>query len=192
VQNQEGEIEPAESDQSTHIFWEVVQQFRDDVVKNASNHVKKNGLIKNNQRAVHNTIARPRLVHYTVSLSSPQGKHSFQQLRSYNGKLQHDNWFRVAFRPFILFIYPAVLWSSVVYACSIGWLIVISESISVILCSKDTYNFSALSAGLVYISPFFGGIFGTAIAGKVSDIIVWALARRNNWLYEPEFHHVMA
>lgn len=115
-----------------------------------------------------------------------------QQLRPWNGRLHYDNWFRVALRPFILFAYPAVLWSAVVYACSIGWLIVLSESVSVIYRSPDTYNFSALSAGLIYISPFVGGVLGTAVAGKVSDIIVRAMSRRNGGLYEPEFRLVMA
>jgi hypothetical protein len=115
-----------------------------------------------------------------------------QQLKPYNGRLHQDNWFRVAIRPFILFSYPAVLWSSVVYACSVGWLIVLSESVTVIYRTRDTYNFSALSAGLVYLSPFIGGVLGTVVAGKVSDILVRAMSRRNGGLYEPEFRLVMA
>jgi hypothetical protein len=98
----------------------------------------------------------------------------------------------VAVRPLILYAYPAVLWSSIVYACSIGWLIVLSESVAVIYRSRTTYGFSALSTGLIYISPFIGGILGTAVAGKVSDIIVRAMSKRNGGLYEPEFRLVMA
>lgn len=129
---------------------------------------------------------------YTHSLRHKPAQTFIQQLRPWNGRLHYDNWFRVALRPFILFAYPAVLWSAVVYACSIGWLIVLSESVSVIYRSQDTYNFSALSAGLIYISPFVGGVLGTAVAGKVSDIIVRAMSRRNGGLYEPEFRLVMA
>lgn len=115
-----------------------------------------------------------------------------QQLKPWNGRLHHDNWFRVAIRPFILFAYPAVLWSSLVYACSIGWLIVLSESVAIIYRNKNTYNFSALSTGLIYLSPFIGGILGTAVAGKLSDVIVRAMSKRNGGLYEPEFRLVMA
>jgi len=115
-----------------------------------------------------------------------------QQLKPFNGRLKHDTWLRVAVRPFILYSYPAVLWSSVVYSCSVGWLIVLSESMSVIFRSPTTYGFSALSTGLIYISPFIGGILGTAVAGKLSDVIVQAMARRNGGLYEPEFRLVMA
>lgn len=135
---------------------------------------------------------RPGLVRYTTGLRQAPRQTFTQQLKPYNGRLHRDNWFRVAVRPFILYTYPAVLWSSVVYACSVGWLIVLSESVAVIYRSRDTYNFSALSAGLIYLSPFIGGVIGTAVAGKVSDIIVRAMARRNGGLYEPEFRLVMA
>jgi hypothetical protein len=129
---------------------------------------------------------------YTADLKARPRLTFLQQLKPYNGRLHHDNWFRVAIRPFILFAYPAVLWSSVVYACAVGWLIVLSESVAVIYRSRTTYGFSALSTGLIYLSPFIGGILGTAVAGKVSDIIVRAMSRRNGGLYEPEFRLVMA
>lgn len=135
---------------------------------------------------------RPKPAHYTAVLANAPRRSFISELRPCNGRLHQDNWLRVAIRPFILYCYPAVLWSSVVYACSIGWLIVLSESVSTIYRSKDTYNFSALSAGLIYISPFVGGVLGTAVAGKVSDFIVRAMSRRNGGLYEPEFRLVMA
>jgi hypothetical protein len=129
---------------------------------------------------------------YTTFLKDQPPLSFIQQLKPWNGRLHHDKWFRVALRPFILFAYPAVLWSAVVYSCSIGWLIVLSESVAEVYRSQSTYNFSALSTGLIYLSPFIGGILGTAVAGKVSDIIVRAMSRRNGGLYEPEFRLVMA
>ena len=135
---------------------------------------------------------RPGPTRYTSELKQRPKLSFMQQLKPFNGRLTHDKWFRVAMRPFILYAYPAVLWSAIVYACSIGWLIVLSESIAEVFRSKETYNFSALSAGLIYISPFIGGILGTAVAGRLSDVIVKAMSRRNGGLYEPEFRLVMA
>lgn len=129
---------------------------------------------------------------YTQHLRQQPATTFTQQLKPYHGRLNHDNWFKVMIRPFVLFAYPAILWSSAVYACSIGWLIVISESIALIYRDPTSYNFSALQTGLVYVSPFVGGILGTGVAGKISDIIVKAMARRNGGLYEPEFRLVMA
>ncbi|SPO06820.1 related to HOL1 protein [Cephalotrichum gorgonifer] len=129
---------------------------------------------------------------YTTTLRHLPARSFRQQLRPYNGRLRPDSWITAMLRPFILYSYPAVLWSSAVYACSVGWLIVISESMAMIYQDKDSYNFTPLQTGLVYISPFIGGLFGTAVAGKVSDIVVKAMARRNGGLYEPEFRLVMA
>jgi MFS family permease len=115
-----------------------------------------------------------------------------QLLKVWNGRITQDNWLRVAVRPFILFAYPSVLWSTVVYALSVGWLIVLSESVAHIFEGTEYYHFTALQTGLIYISPFVGGLLGTAVAGKVSDIIVRYMTKRNGGIYEPEFRLVMA
>ncbi|KAL8943395.1 MAG: hypothetical protein Q9216_001104 [Gyalolechia sp. 2 TL-2023] len=133
----------------------------------------------------------PRAQRYTNHLRTQPPKTFLQTLRPWNGQLRHENWFLVALRPFILFAYPAILWSALVYSLSIGWLIVLSETVSEIYRHED-YHFSPLAVGLVYISPFVGGILGTAVAGKVSDFIVRAMSRRNGGVYEPEFRLVMA
>ncbi|POR38956.1 Uncharacterized protein TPAR_00842 [Tolypocladium paradoxum] len=134
----------------------------------------------------------PKFQAYTHNLRQQPAQTFVQQLRPYHGRLNKDKWLKVMVRPFILFAYPAVLWSAAVYACSIGWLIVISETLAIIYRDPTIYNFTALQTGLVYISPFIGGILGTGVAGKVSDIIVRAMSRRNGGLYEPEFRLVMA
>lgn len=134
----------------------------------------------------------PATLQYTNRLRERPKIPYSQLLRVWNGRIAQDNWLRVAVRPFVLFAYPSVLWSTVVYALSVGWLIVLSESVAHIFEGKDNYNFTPLQIGLVYISPFVGGLLGTAVAGKVSDIIVRFLTRRNGGIYEPEFRLVMA
>lgn len=134
----------------------------------------------------------PAPLSYTHHYTRAPAKTFGQTLRPYSGRLSHDNWFKVALRPFILFAYPSILWSTVVYALSVGWLIVLSESIATIYETKSSYNFTPLQAGLVYLSPFIGGVLGTAVAGKVSDIIVRYMSRKNGGIYEPEFRLVMA
>ena len=129
---------------------------------------------------------------YTHLLRNQPRKTYIETLKPWNGRLRHENWLLVAIRPLILFAYPSILWSTLVYSLSIGWLIVLSESVSTIYENKASYNFTALQTGLIYISPFVGGVLGTAAAGKVSDIIVRWMARRNGGIYEPEFRLVMA
>ena len=129
---------------------------------------------------------------YTSILRSQPPKTYAQTLKPWSGKLRDEKWFHLALRPFILFAYPSILWSALVYSLSVGWLIVLSESVSEIYKERDSYNFTSLQTGLVYISPFVGGILGTAVAGKVSDFIVRFMSRRNGGVYEPEFRLVMA
>lgn len=121
----------------------------------------------------------------------PAGPKTFSQsLRVYTGVLRHESWWKAAIRPVILFAYPAVLWSTVIYSLSIGWLIVLSETVAHIY-QEQPYEFTRLQTGLVYLSPFIGGIMGTAVAGKASDIVVRAMCKRNGGVYEPEFRLVM-
>lgn len=132
----------------------------------------------------------PSRPNYTHALRRRPTQSFIQQLKPYNGRLNPDEWLKVTIRPFILLSYPAVAYSSLIYACSIGWLIVISESVAVIY-RGSYYNFDAMHAGYVYVGPFVGGVLGTAVAGKLSDVIVQFMARRNDGLYEPEFRLVM-
>ncbi|KAI9662118.1 MAG: hypothetical protein M1831_002814 [Alyxoria varia] len=129
---------------------------------------------------------------YTHFYRHAPPKSYLRTLKPWSGRLGHYNWFRVAFRPFVLFAYPSILWSTAIYSLSVGWLIVLSEAVAHIYREHDSYHFSALSTGLVYISPFIGGILGTAVAGKLSDVIVRFMARRNGGIYEPEFRLIMA
>ena len=130
--------------------------------------------------------------HYTHRLREAPPQSFAQMLKPWNGRICHDKWLKVAARPFILFAYPAILWSTLVYSLSVGWLIVLSESVAVIYREGDAYHFSALQVGLVYLSPFIGGILGSAVAGKLSDVLVRFLARKNDGIYEPEFRLFMA
>ncbi|KAH0547614.1 hypothetical protein GP486_008421, partial [Trichoglossum hirsutum] len=137
------------------------------------------------------TPAAPSRFVYTEKLKKRPPLTFAQTLRPWNGRLRRDSWFRAAVRPLILYAYPSVLWSALVYSLSVGWLIVLSESVATVY-QHNPYNFSPLTTGLVYLSPFIGGILGTVVAGRVSDIIVRFMARRNDGVYEPEFRLVMA
>ncbi|KAK0659708.1 major facilitator superfamily transporter [Cercophora samala] len=175
---------------------ELVETVNDPITSSSSAAWSSSSETRGNQdlekRIVEHPGTPPRRNEYTSRMAArPAGSFS-RHLLPWHGRLRQDeNWFRVAARPFFLFAYPAILWSAIVYSCCIGWLVVISESMDVIYRDPNTYHFSAFSTGLVYISPFIGGVLGTAIAGKMSDVIVKAMARRNGGVFEPEFRLVM-
>ena len=128
---------------------------------------------------------------YTHQLRQRPPKTFRETLQPWNGRLRKDKWLKAMARPFILFAYPAILWSALVYSLSVGWLIVLSESVAVVYQNNETYNFTSLQVGLVYIAPFVGGVLGTAVAGRVSDVVVRFMSRRNDGVYEPEFRLTM-
>ncbi|KAL9056571.1 MAG: hypothetical protein Q9162_002854 [Coniocarpon cinnabarinum] len=129
---------------------------------------------------------------YTAFYQKAPPKSYIATLKPFDGRINDAAWWRLALRPFVLYAYPSILWSAAIYAMSIGWLIVLSEAVAEIYRTPEPYNFTALQSGLVYISPFIGGVLGTAVAGKLSDVIVRHMTRRNGGLYEPEFRLVMA
>ncbi|ODA78573.1 hypothetical protein RJ55_05955 [Drechmeria coniospora] len=128
---------------------------------------------------------------YTQALRQRPAQTLVQRLKPYHGRLRNDKWLKAMIRPVILLAYPAVLWSSAVYASSVGWLIVISETMTVLYRDPAMYDLTGLQTGLVYFLPLLGGILGTGAAGKLSDWTVRVMSRRNGGLYEPEFRLVM-
>ncbi|KAK3370584.1 major facilitator superfamily domain-containing protein [Podospora didyma] len=144
----------------------------------------------NSSLCITNDIERQRATKDVNSITVP---FSFvSHLTPWHGRLRASSkWHLVALRPLILLTYPSILYSAAVYACCMGWLVILSETMALVYRTPSTYNFSALSAGLVYLSPFIGGVLGTAVAGRASDIMVQAMARRNGGVFEPEFRLVM-
>lgn len=130
------------------------------------------------------------LRHNLPAIPDTPKKSFVETLRIYYGPLSKDKWWMIALRPFVLFAYPAVLFSTLIYAFSVVWLIVISEVISAMF-TPAPYNFPATSVGLMYISTFLGGCLGSAVAGRMSDVIVRVMSRRNNGTYEPEYRLVV-
>lgn len=114
----------------------------------------------------------------------------FRNLRIYSGKQSDAKLWVVFFRPIMLYIYPPVLFASLVYGTSVVWLSVIAETITSIF-STEPYNFKTTSIGLLYVATFVGSLLGSLVAGKVSDVVVRFICRRNGGIYEPEFRLVM-
>ena len=109
----------------------------------------------------------------------------------YNGKISAQKWRLVLIRPFILYSFPHICYAAFVYSFSVVWLIVICEVIAGIFTNKETYNFTVIETGLIYISPFIGGCLGSLLGGRISDYVVRKCSKWNNGLYEPEFRLFM-
>ncbi|EGW34908.1 uncharacterized protein SPAPADRAFT_130850 [Spathaspora passalidarum NRRL Y-27907] len=113
-----------------------------------------------------------------------------KRIAFYSGRKTQDSWWMVALRPFFLYSYPAILYGSFIYSLAVVWLIVISETISDIF-RHPPYNYSQMTVGLFYVSPFIGGILGALSCGLISDRLSRYLVSKNHGVYEPEFRLFM-
>lgn len=113
-----------------------------------------------------------------------------KKLALFSGRHTIDSWWMVALRPFFLYLYPSILFGSLIYSLAVVWLIVISETITGIFQSEG-YEYNQQTIGLFYISPFIGGILGSLSAGLISDRLSRFLITRNDGVYEPEFRLFM-
>ncbi|KAK9447027.1 major facilitator superfamily domain-containing protein [Limtongia smithiae] len=100
--------------------------------------------------------------------------------------VNHDVSLWKAFRrPFVLWLYPTVLWPSVVYGMSLGWNVLLGVIVAQ-LFSAAPYNFTSADQGLVFISPFIGSLTGTYICGPIADRVSIWYTERNHGIREPE------
>ncbi|PYH69866.1 putative MFS transporter [Aspergillus vadensis CBS 113365] len=99
-------------------------------------------------------------------------------------KDDNTTWYQYFRRPFFLFAFPNILLAGIQFAfgCTAG--IVSFNTISEIM-TEAPYNWSAGSAGLIFLAALVGNFLGMGI-GSLSDWVVVFLARRNKGYKEPE------
>lgn len=113
-----------------------------------------------------------------------------QRLALWSGRHTPDKWWMVALRPFYLYLYPSILYGSLVYSMAVVWLIVISETVSDIFKGHG-YDYNQQTVGLFYLGPFIGGILGSLSTGFIGDRLTRYLVKKNHGIYEPEFRLIM-
>ncbi|KAL4890036.1 major facilitator superfamily domain-containing protein [Aspergillus ambiguus] len=114
----------------------------------------------------------------------------WRSLRVYTGKYSSASFFRVMSRPFILFLYPGILWAFLIWGTTITFTIVFSY-VNGVIFTEPPYNFSVSQVGLINISPLILSIIAEVISGPLCDMICVYLTKKNNGYYEPEFRLVL-
>lgn len=135
-------------------------------------------------------ITDPSAANADVATIASVPKSYLQRLALLTGRHSPDKWWMVAVRPFFLYLYPSVLYGSVVYSMAVVWLIVISETVSDIFKSSP-YGYSQQTVGLFYLGPFIGGVLGSLFTSLTGDKLTRIMVARNKGIYEPEFRLIM-
>lgn len=95
------------------------------------------------------------------------------------------SWLCIAFKPFLMIGFPAILWGGLVYGAQMMWLSLLATTQSLVY-SAPPYNFSASNTGLTNLAPLVGSVLGMG-TGKIVDWITIYMSKKNNGIMEPEF-----
>jgi hypothetical protein len=122
--------------------------------------------------------------------SLPAKKTYLQELNPWSGTHPHIGYFGLLFRPWLLAVYPAVIYSFISFGISLAWLnCILSTSAGVF--QKAPYNFTPGLNSLIKLPSIIGVLLGTYCGGSLSDRYCQWKARRNNGVFEPEDRLVM-
>ncbi|KAE8399513.1 major facilitator superfamily domain-containing protein [Aspergillus pseudonomiae] len=120
-----------------------------------------------------------------------QRKDSYwRSLRVYTGRYSNASLVKVISRPFILFLYPGILWAFLTWGTTITFTIAFSY-VNGVIFNESPYNFTTSQIGLINISPLVLSVVSEIISGPLCDRICLYLTKRNNGYYEPEFRLVL-
>ncbi|KAL4912526.1 major facilitator superfamily domain-containing protein [Aspergillus aurantiobrunneus] len=111
-------------------------------------------------------------------------------LRVYNGRYSNASFLKVISRPFVLFLYPPILWAFLTWGTTITFTIAFGY-VNGIIFTEPPYNMSTSQVGLTHISPLVQSIIAEILSGPLCDRIAVSLTRRNAGTYEPEYRLVL-
>ncbi|KAK6835291.1 hypothetical protein RU639_002444 [Aspergillus parasiticus] len=114
----------------------------------------------------------------------------WRSLRVYTGRYSNASVVKVISRPFILFLYPGILWAFLTWGTTITFTIAFSY-VNGVIFNEPPYNFTTSQIGLINISPLVLSVVSEIISGPLCDKICLYLTKRNNGYYEPEFRLVL-
>ncbi|KAI1101689.1 MFS general substrate transporter [Jackrogersella minutella] len=112
------------------------------------------------------------------------------QLRLFRGRLSNESFWKGVIKPFPLILFPAVIFSTLVYASFFCWLLMIGV-LSVNIFSEAPYNLNPAQIGLTNIPLAIGALIFSPLSGWMADAIPVWMAKRNNGIFEPEFRLVL-
>lgn len=119
----------------------------------------------------------------------PQNKKTYlQELIPISPINTKYSYLQLFIRPWPLIVYPALIYTFLIYAMNLGWGTVILNT-QANLYQNPPYNMSPGINSLIKLPFYIGILFGTAI-GPITDKFAEWTARKRGGVYEPEFRLV--
>ncbi|KAK9478987.1 major facilitator superfamily domain-containing protein [Lipomyces japonicus] len=162
------------------------KSFETDVYGEGNNNSNENDeKVKESLTATTNTAAAAAA---TISGSAAaELKQSYlHSLSLFSGSKTSRPLWKIALRPFALFLHPAVIWGCLVQGALIGWTVMIGVVLAAIFMGPPLW-YNEVKTGYMYTGAVIGSVIGFVLAGVLSDFAAKYLSRKNNNVYEPEF-----
>jgi hypothetical protein len=126
-------------------------------------------------------------LHSSAATDNPPPRDSFvKRLMPFNGRKTDDSFFKLLFRPFPLFLHPAIAWACLTQGVIIGWTVMVGVILSLIFLGPPLF-FNEERAGKMYTSAFIGSMLGLVLSGVYNELVTKFMIRLNKGKYEPEF-----
>ena len=109
-----------------------------------------------------------------------------QQLKPWSPLNPHASYISLILRPWPLVIYPAVVFSSLIFSTTLAWVVCVINTNGVVFQSPP-YNMSQGINSLINVPAVIGIFAGSYVGGALTDTIAKMWAKRNNGIFEPEF-----
>ncbi|KAI1498848.1 MFS transporter-like protein [Biscogniauxia marginata] len=112
------------------------------------------------------------------------------QLALFRGRLSQESFWKGVFKPVPLICFPAVIFSTFVYASFFCWLLMIGV-LSVSIFSAPPYNLNPAQIGLTNVPLAICAVIFSPLSGWMADAVPVWMAKRNGGIFEPEFRLVL-
>ena len=133
---------------------------------------------------VHNTASTGAS---TIEPKEPPTRTTYwRSVLPFNGRKSDESFWKLALRPYPLFLHPGILWACLIQGTLIGWTVFLGIVLAAIMLGPPLF-FTEVQTGYMYTGAFIGAVVGFLIAGLLSDTVTSALTRLNRGVYEPEF-----
>jgi hypothetical protein len=109
-----------------------------------------------------------------------------QELAVFTGRKTDESFWKLALRPFPLFLQPAFLWACLIQGTLIGWTVFIGVIMAEFFIGFPLW-WDEVNTGYAYTGAFIGALGGFVVAGGLADWSAKWLTKRNGGIYEPEF-----
>ena len=121
-----------------------------------------------------------------VNTAAEEPKNTFlQNLKVYNGRLSHNNFFLLLYRVLVLNFHPTIFYAAC-FTILYSWDVGVSFTIAAFM-TLPPYNFSTAAVGNMFLAPWLGVLLAVVIGEPILNYGLKWLTRRNGNVYEPEF-----